>query len=114
MGQRYQQIVRSPATFAGRARLSSRQLEVPMLNHPGRFPALAAALCVVLGIARSASAQASVSETVRARLLNVALVAKWAKPTCGCYFSKDCPQGQTCGDYFTCTQSGKLDGPPAA
>lgn len=29
---------------------------------------------------------------------------------CTCYFTSDCPEGETCGDYHTCTKVGKLDG----
>ena len=29
---------------------------------------------------------------------------------CTCYVSSDCSSGETCGDYFTCTKKGKLDG----
>jgi hypothetical protein len=32
------------------------------------------------------------------------------KATCNCYWSSDCGSNQSCGGYFSCEQSGKLDG----
>jgi len=41
---------------------------------------------------------------------DIIIIAEPSCDTCDCYWSSDCSDGQTCGDYFKCTRSGKLDG----
>lgn len=60
---------------------------------------LLAGACALLALAAPAAAQD----------LAVAISTAACKD-CTCYFSSDCPEGETCGDYFTCTKVGKLDG----
>lgn len=49
------------------------------------------------------------AEPAQARALALA-TSPSACDNCECYVSSDCSNGETCGDYFTCTKVGKLDG----
>jgi hypothetical protein len=93
---------------AGRRHSTARWY--PARIRPFAELAVAAAVALVVTAPAGAAGPATVPNPEIAR--GAVLLQNQGSCTgaCNCYWSSDCGSGQTCGGYFSCTQSGKLDG----